>query len=263
MTEHSKNLSLECLELMLRPIIWFCLQRTLGVQDLLESAKRVFVELAAKEIKRREKRFSFSRLSAMTGLQRKDAARIYRDDERKETTVLYTTRVIGLWRKDRRFTTSSGKPRVLQHRGEENEFSALVAAAGSDLHPGAVLYDLERLGSIRVTRNGVKLVSRAYRPDRASPDVYRIMSRDAEDLMSAVLANALSQSKDLPNFHVRISYDRIPAENLPKIRAWLFKQCSALQYRVVAFLSKHDVELNRDVKKQGDSAVTLGIFTRT
>ena len=82
----------------------------------MESAKVVFIELAALEIRNRGSEPNVSKLSVMTGLRRREVMRIWRDADEKTSSFGYISRVIGLWQQGKRFTTKAGKPRLLISR---------------------------------------------------------------------------------------------------------------------------------------------------
>ncbi len=255
---------IECLRTMLRPVVRFCLNRSLGLRELLEAAKVVFIDLAVEEFKARGEKINISRISVVTGVHRKDAVRIYREGDIQDVSTRFTSRVINQWRRDKRFMSKSGRPRVLTFEGDESEFAQLVNLVSTDLHPGTVLFDLERHGSVERTRSGLRLHARSYMPQYNPKEGMRLLATDTEDLMLGVLDNIFADDeKNLPNYHGKVVYDNVDPADVPKIRNWLFKACGALHQRALAQLAKYDLDINPDKKKRGGKRVTLGIFTRT
>lgn len=255
---------IQCLRTMLRPVVRFCLNRSLGLRELLEAAKVVFIELAVEELKGRDEKINISRISVVTGVHRKDAVRIYREGDIQDVSTRFTSRVVNQWRRDKRFTDKGGKPRILEFEGDESEFAKLVNLVSTDLHPGTVLFDLERLGAVERTKGGLKLKVRSYMPLHNPKEGMRLMSSDTEDLMFGVIDNIFAEDeKNLPNYHGKVVYDNVAEEDIPKIRAWLFKACGALHARALAHLAKYDLDINPDSKKKGGKRIALGLFTRT
>jgi len=251
------------LRILLRPIIKYCLKRSLGLHDLVESAKIVFVEAAEQEIASSEKRLTVSRISAVTGVHRKDAREILRQGGLPEPSMRFSHRVLGQWKSDRRFLTKSGNPRVLENEGEDSEFNRLVRLVSTDIHPGAVLFDLERVNAVERTKHGVKLNAAAY-SSRSNPiENYVMLAEDTEDLMMGVLENTSCNKKVLPNYHAKALYDNISLEDVPKIRKWLFQQCSTFHQKAANYLAKYDLDINPKKGKKGGARIALGIFTKT
>lgn len=267
MDQRFSNPMLEVLSLFLRPVVRFCVKRSIGVRELLETLKIVFIDVAADEITRSGKRANVSKISAITGIHRKDVVRIFREGSIEESQAQLTARVVTQWRKDRRFLSASGKPRVLEYRGDNNEFAKLVEAVSTDVRSGAVLFDLERVGAIERTASGLKLKVKAYMPKGDPIAGMKLLATDTEDLMEAVQANIFTAEEELPNYHGNFAYDNIPAEDVPKIRKWLFKQCAALHKKVSKFVSQYDLDLRpragKDPKKDGGKRVSVLIATRT
>ncbi|MCB0340319.1 MAG: hypothetical protein KDD53_11980 [Bdellovibrionales bacterium] len=257
------NPLLSCLAIMLRPLVRFCLKRSLGLQDLLDTAKVVFVNVAAEEIVRHNKRVNISKISALTGVHRKDVAKIYREGSLPETIDRVPARVISQWREDSRFTNNSGKPRILGFRGDNNEFAELVSVVSTDLKPGAVLFDLERAGAVERTKGGLKLIAKAYQPRGDIRESFELLAVDAEELIEAVQANIFSESEELPNFHGKFVYDNVSQVDVSKLRKWLFRQCSQFHLRVAKHVAKYDLDLNPCKGKQGGGRIVIGLFTRT
>ncbi len=262
MASDLNQIAQECLELMLRPLARFCLRFSIGVPALEETAKRIFLEVAAEEIQKSGERVNISKLSAVTGIQRRAAVRIFRVGELKPEPTR-AARVIGMWRQDPRFTAKNGRARVLSLEGEDCEFNQLVRSVSRELHPRAVLYDLQRIGAIEVGADSVKLVARSYKPKGNPKEAYKLLAEDTEDLIEAVGENVRSSEDPLPNYHAKTQYDNISEEDLPTIRQWLFRQCSNLQKRTEKFLSRFDHDINPKCRGKGGKRVVLGIFSRS
>ena len=79
------------------------------------------------------------------------------DGEKKEKIPVMISRVVAQWENDRRFLTQAGKPRVLSCDEDDSEFSELVRLVSKDLHPGTVLFELERSGIVERSKRGVRL----------------------------------------------------------------------------------------------------------
>ncbi len=250
------------LQVMITPIVRFCLKNSLGIHELVEAAKVVFMRVAEEEMEKSGKKVTISRLSVATGVHRKDAARIYKIGELEPSSGRLSGKIIQQWRRDRRFLTENNRPRVLEYKGDNSEFQRLVETVSTDLKPGTVLFDLERIGAIERTSNGVKLIAKAYVPRGNPQEGFRMLASDTEDLIEAVTTNIYSEAPELPNYHAKAVYDNVSPEDAKKIRDWFFKHCSNFHQKVMRHLSKFDLDMNPNPNKKGGVRVALGMFSR-
>ena len=264
MVENRQNLERDSLKLMLRPILRFCLRRSLKLQDLQEVCKAVFLEIAEDEIRKTAKPVTLSRLSVMTGVHRKDVSRISRDGDEVVRANSLVVKVIGQWQNDNRFSTKSGKPRVLSAEGANSEFVKLVHSVSKDLNPYTVLFELERIDAVERTARGVRLQTGLYNPHGDEHQAFQLLARDSEDLMSAVEENIVA-TEEVPNLHISTEYDNIPLKHLPRIRTWFLEEGSAFHQRARSFLSDFDRDVN-PIRRRGSKGrvrVAVGSFSRT
>ena len=103
----------ECLFASLRPLVRFCLKRSISVQQAIELLKQTFIEVAADELRKSGQSVNVSRLRVATGMHRRDVVRIFREGEVREHSSNLLSNVIGQWQQDRRFLTKTRKPKVL------------------------------------------------------------------------------------------------------------------------------------------------------
>lgn len=256
---------LRCLQQVLRPVVRFCLSRSLGLNELIDVARIVFVEVAEEELERRGEKVNNSRVSAFTGVDRRAVQRIRETREQPDTTMHFAVRVIGQWRRDQRFTDKAGRPRMLSLGGPESEFNELVRSISTTLHPRSTLAALEQVSAVEIIEGKVKLKKAAYIPKGRPVEGFQMLAEDVEDFMSAVSENIFYEGDPLPNFHGQTHYDNIAEEDLPKIRDWLFKQCSNFHHRVDRYLSAFDIDIQSDQKKGkkdgGGCSVVYGSFS--
>lgn len=256
-----KEIVSRTVEVMLRPVIRFCLQYSFKMKDFSECLKRAFVHAACAEIVRAGKAISVSRVHVMSGVNRIDVARILEGKERSPKTQDIVSKVVGQWRNDRNYLTASGMPRVLTAEGMESEFVTLVRSVSSDLNPYTVLFELERVGMAERTRNGVKLTGSVYIPTDLH-EAFELMADDVDDLMRTVEGNVSLPSDDRA-LHIKTEYDNIPLEKVPLIQRWVRRQGSLFHRKIRDFLSSFD----RDITparghSPGRARIAVGSFNR-
>lgn len=247
---------------LMRPVVNFCLRRGLKYQDLCEAAKLTFVADARAELEGNAGAVSTSRLSVLTGLQRKDISRLLERGSEPAPISNLLIRVVGQWQNDQRFLDRSGKPRALSCEGPDSEFAGLVAALSTDLSSYTVLFELERLGLVRKEGKLVSLVSDVYVPSREKVEEgLTLLAEDCRDLMQGVEENIFDPGTT-PNLHIKTQYDNVCVEAIDEIRTWFLDKGSEFHEQARNFLSKHDKDLNpRLHNKQGGARVCVGIFS--
>ena len=262
MTTKYSGVGTTCLQFLLKPVVRFCLRHSLHVQDILEATKILFVDLAAEELENNSKKPNIARLSAMTGLQRREVMRIYRDADTREEPRGLVRRIIGQWQQDKRFLTKSRKPKVLSFDGPDSEFRQLCEMVSNDITAGTIFNELERIGAVKKVRNGIKLLARAYVPTGDVKAGFGLLSDDIQDLSSAVEENILLKP-DPPHMHVKTEYDSIHPDAVDKIRDWIYREGSALHQKARNYISQFDQDINP--RKKGDeeeyARVVLGSFS--
>jgi len=257
------RLSVEIIEgfvrTLIRPVVRFCIKRSYTYPEFCKLAKQLFFEMGEEYIRSENQSASVSRISALTGLDRRDIARFNKEGNffvRKENLL---SRVMGQWEYDGRFSRSAGNPRALTCESVDSEFFALVQSVSKDLNPYTVLSELERVGAIERDGNKVKLTSRVYIPRNDMEDGLRILGLDSQDLFSAVEGNLIGSEKT-KHLHVRTQYDNLSPEALPKIKQWLLDKGAEMHKEARKFLSKYDKDVNPKIKEGGARAV-IGSFS--
>lgn len=262
MAKFERGLLLQGLNLIVLPVVRLCLRNSLKLQDLIDCAKRCFIRAAEQELKRRGEKITLSRLSIMSGMQRKDILRCRAEEpESSSSGKALIGKIIGQWQTDRRFLSSNGSPRTLTI-GQDSEFAKLVNTVSCDVNQATVLFELERTGSIIRSGRSIRLCMDTYLPLDDALTGFNFLSMDCDDLISAVEEN-VSMMPGLPNLHLRTDYDRIRADGVDKIKSWFLKEGNAFHTRARNFISKFDQDVNPDQKYSGDfTKVVLGAFSR-
>lgn len=260
MSERKAQL-MRLLALVVRPAIRFCLRHSLRLQDFVECCKTVFIDEAAKILDARDMKRNISRISVMSGVHRRDVARIQQYGLQLQYEQDLITKVVGLWQTGPKYRTKSGEPRVLTVEGDNSEFAELVESVSTDMNPGTVLFELQRVGALSVSEGKVKLSVESYVPTGDSVKGFSILANDADDLTLTVEENVL-RSPELPQFHARTEYDNVRPEALRDIKLWFLKEGHEFHARVREFVSKHDQDINPDPNFAGRGArVTFSAFS--
>lgn len=132
---------------LLRPLIRVAVREGVGLNDMAELLKRVYIEQAAQHLRADGLRLSDAALSTLTGVHRKDVKRIGSEAplaqiEGRRKSLL--TLVLELWSGDERFINERGAARPLERRSsvrpaEAGTFEDLIEEITKGVPPRALL----------------------------------------------------------------------------------------------------------------------------
>lgn len=250
MMSERKSQLMKLLALVLRPAVRFCLRHSLRLQDFLECGKTVFIDESAALLQEQDLKINISRISLMSGVHRRDVARIREYGLQLHYEQDLITKTVGMWQTNERFMTKAGQPRILTTEGSHPEFTALVESVSKDMNPSSVLFELQRVGAVEIMKGAARLTVESYVPKGNPLKGFTILSNDAEDLTQTVEENVL-QDPELPQFHARTEYDNIRPELAAELKRWFLKEGHEFHARVREFVSKHDQDINPDPNFRG------------
>ena len=247
---------------MLFPILKMCLKYAIRYQDVNENLKVGFIKAAQDELNKSGRKVSVSRISAMTGINRREVSRLIDSEFSLVEMKDLATKVIGQWQSDNDFTDKSGQPRALSSEGTNSDFFKLVQKVSSDLAPYTILYELERLNIIEKDADKVKLNVELYQAEAGNlEEGFSMLGEDIADIIAAVQDNTFS-SHPIPNLHLKTEYNRIPVEKVNLIREWLLVEGSAFHKKVRDYLSDYDLDLNPNLgESKGSVKVSYCSFS--
>jgi hypothetical protein len=178
---------------ILKPIVKLTLQTGLGYSEFIEVAKSVFVHVAAENYGLRGRPTNMSRISAMTGISRKEVSRLRSEGfpgrwtPDKESSPAST--VLHYWHYDPTFVERDGTPRILPFDGPDS-FSTLVKRYAGDIPPGAMRTELCRRGTAREVAEGrLAVLERWFRPAHFDEDFIHRFAYSLQHLAATIVHN--------------------------------------------------------------------------
>jgi len=262
MTENiQQTLTLAVLSI-LRPLVRILLRNGVAFGSFAELVKKVYVDVAFDEFAPDGKKQTISRVSALTGLTRKDAKRLHElehtDSHRSEQRYNRAVRVISGWVNDKEFHDALGQPESLAIEGAKATFSALVRKYSGDVPTQSMLSVLISASAIEKTGDRVRLIQRAYVPGKDPADKLSILGIDTAELISTIDHNLVSGEKDL-RFQRKVSNHHVQADSVPEFQALSAQKAQQLLEQFDAWLSEHEIEAGEQDSDQGHY-VSLGIY---
>jgi hypothetical protein len=226
-----------------------------------ELTRKAFVDEAFEMLGKSGQRQSISSVAAMTGLTRKEAARLAKtdstDSNQGDQRYNRAVRVITGWSLDPRFADDTGSPHVLPLEGDES-FATLVKDYSGDVTPKAMLTTLESSGTVSLEDGSVRLLQRAYLPTQTPAASLSILGSDVAELITSIDHN-LSATPDERVFQRKVSSAALQAEALETFRELSKTKSQELLEDFDAWISQHEI---RDTTQPESDAryVAVGIY---
>lgn len=227
---------------LLRPVAALCVRHSIKLDELIEALKYTLIDIGREELAKETTPISATRLSAITGVHRKDVARLKDDAEPIAKSKNLVMKVIGRWEQDRRFKKGA-QPKPLRVDGKNSAFVDLVHSVSADLNPYAVLFELERIGAVVRHGDTIRLVKHTHSTRKDFEEGLGQLADDLGDLVVAVEEN-LVNDEIVPNHHLSTEYDDIPPECAAKLRALLFEEGKRIHKKMRTLLSQFDRDGN-------------------
>lgn len=143
-------------------------------KEFSDLSKLVYVDVATAEFGIRGRPTNVSRASILTGISRKEIARLR---DRADTATANATdktndatRLLTGWHEDAEYRDRDGNPRPLPERGTAPSFESLFARYGGDTPFQTLLKELKSAGSIAADERGRLVACRRYHMPAAMSD---------------------------------------------------------------------------------------------
>ena len=247
---------------LLRPLIRMLIRRGVSYSEFADLARRVFVEVADEDFRLDQRKQSVSRISMLTGIQRKEVSHIRKHPVDEDTSLRQSynrsARVISGWRRDSAFTDQSGHPLSLPFSGNVS-FSELVRRYSGDIPARAVLDELARVGSVEQDdTQHIRLVGDGAHVVRGGDAAYQVLGMAAADLMGSIDHNLESTPED-SRLQLTVAYDNLSADAVRRFKQLSHEQSMSLLHRMDDWLAEQDRDSNPDAGSADDERHRAGI----
>lgn len=248
---------------ILTPLVKLLLRYGITYAAFSEMSKKIFYEVAKNEFSIAGKKQTHSRISTITGLSRKEVARIEslpeKTNELNTMGINRAARVISGWVKDSDFLTVDGEPTDLPFEGGTNSFSHLVKRYSGDITARTIADELSRVDAITTTGNGlIKLNKRAYVASASDQEKLTILGADVCDLIKTIDHNI--EYPDQLHFQRKVSYNYIPSEKITQLKQELSRISQLSLEAMDKVLSEHQVIANAENETAKNSRLGVGIY---
>ncbi len=252
------------LQTLLRPLVRILLRNGIAYGAFAELAKKIYVDVAYQEHAYPGKKQTISRVSAITGLTRKEAKRQLEleeaDDQGANERYSRAIRVISGWLNDARYWDDKGSPIDLPADNGEPSFASLVKKYSGDIPTQAMLQTLSSAGSVTTTDSGtIRLISHAYIPGNDPVDKINILGTDASELISTIDHNLTAPESQL-RFQRKVSSRQVCLDDISEFKQLSAQRSQALLEELDHWLAQHECPDTQDQPEKKAAYVSLGIY---
>ncbi len=233
---------------MLRPLVKRLLAMGVPFGRLEARLRELFVEVADVEFALPGRQQTDSRVSLLTGINRKEVRRIRSAEGQagpRSFTMNYATALISRWLTDAQTADRAGRPLPLPYSAARGpSFMKLARKVTADLAPGVLLDQLVNSGAVEVRDgNVVVLKSDAYVPKPDVAEKVQILAEDPAELIDTILRNTFAEGEELL-LQRKVYYDNLGGDAAKQIRAEMRREGERFLRRVNRLLARHDRDRN-------------------
>lgn len=207
---------------ILRPLVRVMIARGLRYPAASTLLRGLFVQVAEADFALPGRRLTDSRLSLLTGLQRRELKGLRDQPPEPVPGAGPLPRVIAAWL-------------VPPHAGPEGprplsreDFAALVAGVSRDMHARTLLDELIRLGQVRAEGDRLHLVAQAFVPAADLPALMHYFGANLGDHAQAAAANLAASPAPGPHFERALHYDHLTPQDAARIESLARARLAAL-----------------------------------
>lgn len=230
------HIMLNLLDPLLSAFARLTVARGILFPDLMERLKHHYIDAATDMT---AGKVTDSRLSVLTGLQRRDIVRL-RNIPHPVQAPNHLARLVALWQTEPAYNTS-GTPNPLAKNGPAPSFEALARIVRRDVHPRTMLDTLLATGTIRINDSdqSVQLVQTSYQPLAGTEDQLAYLAKNAGDHLNAATDNVLGHTP--PHFERAVHYTQLTASQIDELKA----DFDAGQMALLELLSKKAAKMKK------------------
>ena len=254
---------LDAVDAVLQPLADLCLAKGVTIQSIEQRLRMAMVQSALKAHGQLNATRLTSRISASTGLSRREVARLQADSvdtparqpRRSSATELFTR-----WLADPSLRAADGQAVPLPRLGPMPSFERLAQSVTQDVHPRSLLDELCRLGVATWDKatDLVQLQNNAFVPKGDWARMTAFLGDNVGDHLRAATANVLGSGKE--HLEQAIFADELSAHSLQAFRLLMADQWRALLQNLTPQL-EHLIEDDKLAQRVQDQRVRVGLYT--
>ena len=226
---------------LMAPVVKLMIELGVDYRTFADAARRAYIDVAGNEYGIRGRPTNTSRISLLTGINRRDVARLRHEDgsERPDSADESNSlaRVLSGWYQDADFVAADGVPRPLA-RGAD--LDALLARYAGDVPGTALIKELQRVGAVVIEDELVRPVTRYYMPFELDEHSIARYGSVIADLALTINHNLLTKAREAARFEGRAVNRRINRRAYAEFRALVETEGERFLERIDEWLTAHE-----------------------
>jgi Family of unknown function (DUF6502) len=256
-------LLLEACRQVLLPLATLAVERGVPYAQLDELLRGAFVEAARTAHPTVSAQRGASRISAATGLTRREVTRLLQPPVATEASRSSpATQVFSRWLTDPALRAADGTARALPRQGPPVSFESLAQSVTKDVHPRTLLEELLRLGLARVDDSGdsVHLLRETFVPSDDEARMFGFLGANVGDHLRGAVANVLAQGPR--NIEQALFAHGLSSESIANLRPLVAQQWQAVARGLVPAVQQF-IDDDVTAGRQADQRVRVGLYMYT
>ena len=253
--------ALDALDGVFAPLAQLCIAKGIRIRAVEDRLRAAFLKAAREAHPAQSSTRLTSRISATTGLTRREVTRLESQPDRaQEPRRSPITELFTRWLSDPALRCPDDKPLKLPRQGPAPSFESLAQSVTRDVHPRTLLDELCRLqlAACDSASDSVHLLHEAFVPRGDWARMLAFLGDNVGDHFRAAVANVLQDGKQ--QLEQAIFADELSVESLAKARELMTQQWRTLLAQVAPQLEKM-IEADRDAGRSQDHSLRIGLFT--
>lgn len=254
---------LQAMDSVLQPLAQLCVAKGVPIQAVEEHLRQAFVQAARTACGAGHPQRLNSRISAMTGLTRREVTRIQAQIEpARPVTRSAVTELFTHWISLPAYRGADSHPMELPRLGTAPSFEALAQAVTRDVHPRSMLDTLCRLklAEWNEASDTVRLLHSAFVPREQWSQMLGFLGDNVGDHLRAAVVNVLGQGSE--HFEQSLFADDLSTESLQKARQIISEQWRQLLTQVAPQLQTL-MAADAEAGRPQDHSLRLGLYSWT
>jgi hypothetical protein len=247
------------LRAVLVPLVRLAMAKGVRYAEVDELVRDVFVNVARQAHAGVPVQRSVSRISASTGLNRREVTRLLQTGPSTEAKSRSpATEVFARWITDAAWQ-HDGQPLRLPRLGAAPSFEALAHSVNRDVRPRALLEELVRLGLARVHEDDhVSLIEDHFVPSQDEGQMLDFLSANVGDHLHAAVDNVV-QHGSVRHLEQALFADELSASSIEQLRPQANSQWKALVRALIPKVQQH-LDHDKAQSQPRDHRVRIGMY---
>lgn len=255
---------MRALEQVLAPLAQLCVAKGVLIQVVEERLRRAFVNAAVSAHAHLPAARLTSRISATTGLTRREVARLRNAQTLPPAAPRHSpiTELFTRWISDPSLKSGDSATAWLPRQGPAPSFEALAQSVTRDVHPRTLLDELCRLKLAELDASGdhVRLLREAFVPRGDWANMVAFLGENVGDHLRAATANVLADGTQ--HIEQAVFADELSVESLAQARELMARQWRTLLQTVTPELEQL-MKDDAQARRAQTQSIRIGLFTWT